>query len=232
MSNAQQKNYYQILGLPQSATDRQIGAAYRALAIKHHPDSSHEDTESDAEFKQIAEAYDVLSDPDKRRRYDLVTRKPKSGRTSRVPRGSQVSQEESLYRNDPIGIPDFWHGIIGDLTGVGTDPVYRTKSPTGRSPPGLIEGELPVTPEEAKNGSTVLLTVTTREQCSCCSGCADEQGEVCRMCDGGRFVAQRQSISVTLPDGIADGSYLHLRGVSGNSKMYDVQLRVRIQPSW
>jgi DnaJ-class molecular chaperone len=231
MSNAQQNNYYQILGLTQSATDRQIGAAYRALAIKHHPDTSHEDTESNAEFKRITEAYDVLSDPDQRRRYDLVTRKRK-GRMYRVPRGSQVAQKESLFRNLPIGVSDFWHGIIGEVMEIGAYPVYRTQSPTGRSPPTLIEGELPVTPEEAKNGSTVQVTLTTREQCSHCSRRAEEQDGVCCMCDGSGFVAQRQSISVTLPDGIADGSYLPLTGMSDYSNSIDIQLRVRIQPSW
>jgi DnaJ-class molecular chaperone len=229
MSNAQHKNYYQILGLTQSATDRQIGAAYRALAIKHHPDTSHEDIESNAEFKRITEAYDVLSDPDKRRRYDLVTRKWKSGRPR--PRGSPVSQKESLSRN-PIFVSDFWHGIVGAVMEVGAYQVYRTQSRTGRSPPSIIEGELPVTPEEAKNGSTVQLTLTTREQCSSCSGRAEEQGGERCMCDGSGFVAQRQSILVTLPDGIADGSYLLLRGMSDYSKGIDIQLRVRIQPSW
>jgi DnaJ-class molecular chaperone len=149
-----------------------------------------------------------------------------------VPRGFQVSQEESLYHIDPIGISDFWHGIIGNLTGVGADPVYQSKSPTGRSPPAVIEAELPVTPEEAKNGSTVRLTLTIRQQCPRCSGWAEDQGGVCCVCDGSGFVAQRRSISVTLPSEIADGSCLHLRGVSSYSKMYDVRMRVRIQPSW
>ena len=64
------RDYYEVLGVSKSATDEEIKKAYRKLAIKYHPDKNPGDKEAEEKFKEAAEAYDVLSKPDKRARYD------------------------------------------------------------------------------------------------------------------------------------------------------------------
>jgi curved DNA-binding protein len=66
------KDYYKILGVSKTASDKEIKAAYRRLAKKHHPDINPGNKEAEARFKEIGEAYDVLSDKEKRKRYDTL----------------------------------------------------------------------------------------------------------------------------------------------------------------
>src|SRR5712691_2240504 len=70
MAAGSQRDYYSVLGVPRTATDKDIKTAYRKLARKHHPDVNPGDKSSESLFKQIGEAYSVLSDPEKRRKYD------------------------------------------------------------------------------------------------------------------------------------------------------------------
>src|SRR5207244_11957047 len=64
------RDYYEVLGVGQAASDQEIKTAYRRLAVKHHPDKNPEDPHAEEKFKEAAEAYAVLSDPEQRRRYD------------------------------------------------------------------------------------------------------------------------------------------------------------------
>src|SRR6266700_4416080 len=66
------KDYYKILGVAKGATEKEIKAAYRKLARKHHPDMNQGNPKAEARFKEIGEAYEVLSDPEKRKRYDQL----------------------------------------------------------------------------------------------------------------------------------------------------------------
>ena len=67
---AEKRDYYEVLGVPKTATDAEIKAAYKKMAIKYHPDRNPGNKEAEEKFKEAAEAYDVLRDKDKRARYD------------------------------------------------------------------------------------------------------------------------------------------------------------------
>ena len=76
-------DYYEVLGVSRSAEDDEIKRAYRKLALKYHPDHNPDNAEAEQKFKEAAEAYDVLRDPEKRARYDRFGRAGRSGRRRR-----------------------------------------------------------------------------------------------------------------------------------------------------
>src|SRR5215467_14887834 len=109
------KDYYKILGVPKDADDKAIKTAYRRLARKHHPDVS-KGKESAAKFQEVAEAYEVLSDPEKRRRYDTLG--PDWQRYAQGPAPGQPGA--GGYRveysgGDSADFSDFFRTIFGDL---------------------------------------------------------------------------------------------------------------------
>src|SRR6185503_4298498 len=105
------KDYYKILGVPRGATPKEIKAAYRKLARKHHPDVNKGDARSEARFKEINEANEVLSDPEKRKRYDTLGPdwasqfRPPPGRSPGAGRGGAVEVE---FGDDVGGFSDFF----------------------------------------------------------------------------------------------------------------------------
>jgi curved DNA-binding protein len=111
------KDYYSILGVPRTADDKQIKAAYRKLARKHHPDVNKGDKDAEAKFKEVGEAYTVLSDPEKRRRYDAIGPDWASafggrrrGGAAGVPGGGRVRVD---FGSDAGGFSDFFRTIFG-----------------------------------------------------------------------------------------------------------------------
>ena len=110
------KDYYKILGLPKNADDKAIKTAYRRLARKHHPDVA-KGKDSAARFQEIAEAYEVLGDAEKRKRYDTLgpdwQRYAEGGAG---PRGPFEGAEVHFGRGDE-GFSDFFRTIFGDLGG-------------------------------------------------------------------------------------------------------------------
>ena len=94
------KDYYKILGVPKTATDKEIKAAYRKLARKHHPDVNKNDPKAEARFKEINEANEVLSDPSKRQRYDALGSDWSSYRPG--PGGPSPGPGGGTYTVDPV----------------------------------------------------------------------------------------------------------------------------------
>src|SRR4028119_2344390 len=96
------RDYYEVLGVARTASEAEIKSAYRRLAVKYHPDKNPGDAEAEEKFKEAAEAYGVLSDEEKRGRYDRYGHQGMSG----------------MGGFDPNQFADFG-GILGDLVGVG-----------------------------------------------------------------------------------------------------------------
>lgn len=218
------KDYYQTLGLSKKASQDEIKKAYRKLARKFHPDVNPDDPQAEEKFKEINEAYQVLSDEDKRKKYDQFGSQWKQyqrtgGRPEDFdwsqwaargqPGGTQyrsVSQEEfeQMFGGGLGGFSDFFETLFGGMGGVrgtrrtATRPGVQT-APRGRD----IEHPVQISLEEAFHGATRLLSF-----------------------EGGR------RIEASIPPGVKSGSKVRLsgQGAAGLRGAGDLYLKVEVMP--
>lgn len=176
MTTMQQKrDYYEVLGVDRAASRDQIKQAYRRLALQYHPDRNAA-PDAAARFREIAEAYAVLSDDAKRREYDATGHAGVSQRWS----------ADDLMRDFQFG--DFFGGRFGDLFGIFGDILGRRVRPTGGAGRGVdLRYDLELTLEEAAKGGDRVLQMTRSEKCPVCGGSGAKAGTVpkaCRDCEG------------------------------------------------
>jgi curved DNA-binding protein len=212
------KDYYKILGVPKGATAKEIKAAYRKLARKHHPDVNKGDPKSEARFKEINEANEVLSDPDKRRRYDALG--PDWASQFRPgPAGDRGGGVQVDFGDDAGGFSDFFRSVFGGGFGAGREGFGGTYRTTGggfeeifgraaREPMGHdLETNADLTLEEVLKGTTRSVRV----------------GEG----PGAR------TVEVKIPAGVREGSRVRAAGEGGGAPdgpKGDLYLRIRILP--
>ncbi len=188
---ATKQDYYEVLGVERSATPEELKKAYRKLAMKYHPDRNQGDAKAEDMFKLVSEAYEVLSDPQKRRQYD------------------QFGHEGLKSTFGPGGFDfgrDFTHNadlqdILGNLFGGGGglfDGIFggggtrRGRSRAGGPQPGAdLRFDIEVDFEEAAYGSAREVKLPISVECDTCHGSGDTPGsgkEACRHCGGSGFV--------------------------------------------
>jgi len=255
------RDYYEILGIAKHATIDEIKRAYRAMAMKHHPDRVGEDHKKEAEekFKEISEAYAVLSDPQKRAVYDQHGHAGFDQRysTEDIFRGADFS---SIFEDLGFGgsiFEELFGGFGGGLGGGGR---------RGRRGADM-EYELPLAFEEAARGVTKEVKIPRRELCSDCRGeggeramCATCQGagqirqsagfmviartcsrcggagsvvkKPCPRCRGEGRVAVERTIQVKVPAGVESGMRLRLsgEGEAGTRGRGDLYVHLTVAP--
>lgn len=176
------RDYYEVLGLNNTATDQEIKSAYRRLAMRYHPDKNPNDSSAEEKFKEAAEAYSVLADPEQRRRYDRFGH---AGVSSGAGPG--------------WGAPGFGgiEDILGDLFGFG-DVFGGGRSGSRRSAAQRgadLRYDLEITLEEAAQGMTPQLRIPRLETCEPCNGAGTAPGtqpESCATCGGTGQVRYQQ----------------------------------------
>jgi len=183
MATTQQKrDYYEILGVERSATPEEIKQAYRKLAMQWHPDRNPSQ-EASERFREIAEAYAVLSDETKREAYDTTGHAGVSERWSM----------EDLFRDFEFG--DFFGGRFGDLWNVFGDlfPGHTRRAAT--IPRGAdIRYDLSLTLDEAARGGERVIHVTRTDRCQACRGSGAKAGTQPVTCPECRGTGERQQI--------------------------------------
>jgi len=182
----QKRDYYEVLGVQKSATDPEIKKAYRKLAKENHPDLNPGDKAAEARFKEINEAYEVLSDRDKRARYDQF------GFAGVDP---NYAAQNGGYGGGFDGGFDF--GDLGDIFGsfFGGGFGGGTRSRTGPQRGESLRMGLTITFEEAAFGCEKEVTLERVEQCETCRGTGAAPGtspETCSSCGGTGTVQQRR----------------------------------------
>jgi len=226
------RDYYEVLGVPKNAGDQQIKSAYRKLALQYHPDRNPGSAAAEEKFKEAAEAYAILSDGDKRARYDRFGH---AGVSSQAGAGFDPSTF--------AGFEDIFGGIFGDFFGGG-----RRGGPERGSD---LRYDLEITFEESARGVETSVQIPRLETCETCQGsgaapgtspttCPQCQGRgqqrfqqgfftvarTCSRCSGtGRIVtkpcvtckgegrtSKERTLTVKVPAGIADGQRLRISG--------------------
>jgi len=149
------RDYYKILGVPKSATTDDIKKAFRKLAVKHHPDKNPGDKSAEDKFKEISEANDVLSDPEKRKKYDEVGADWKNYEQMHRQNGNRQRQQRTTYQTGSEGgFSDFFESIFGGGYGESFGG-GRTVKQKGQD----LEGKITISLEEAYSGTSRRISV-------------------------------------------------------------------------
>jgi DnaJ-class molecular chaperone len=225
------RDYYEVLGVPRGATDEDIRKEYRQLARKYHPDVNPGDKSAEEKFKEINEAYQVLSDPEKRRKYDehgenWQAGSPPPGWEDGGGRGGFRDYNDIFGRGGGQngGFSDFFGSVFGRRGGRSD---FRSKGEN-------IEAEIGLTLEEAHRGVTRTITFQSNETCSNCGGSGTKDGKPCPTCRGSGVVRRAKSLEVTIPAGVRNGSVIRLAGQgepgTNGGAAGDLLLHVRLEP--
>ena len=203
---ADRPDYYKTLGVGKNASEEEIKKAYRKLARQYHPDRNPGDKKAEERFKQISQAHDVLSDPDKRKAYDRGGMLGGFG----VPGGFGTGGFENIGGNFSDILSNLFGGGGGGRgqAGAGGPRAGRT----GRVPQRGrdLETEVSLTFDQAVNGAQVPLAVPTSQACPTCNGTGAKPGttpRVCPVCEGRGLESQSQGIfSMSQPCSNCHGS--------------------------
>jgi DnaJ-class molecular chaperone len=220
------KDFYQVLGVERSADEKAIKTAYRRLARKHHPDLNPGSEEAEARFKEVSEAYAVLSDPEKRKQYD---RFGPAWKDVQPGGGSGGGQDFDFGAGGGIGdiFSAFFGGGAGDFSG------FRVEAQ-----PRDVEHAVELTLEEIDQGVRRQLTYQVEQPCSRCQGTGrvtllgGGQG-ICPECLGQCESKERRTTEVKIPAGIHEGKKLRVPGggaAGSRGKKGDLYVLIKIKP--
>ncbi|MEO8458697.1 MAG: DnaJ C-terminal domain-containing protein [Chloroflexota bacterium] len=219
------KDYYSVLGVRKSATPKEIKSAFRKLARKHHPDVNPGDKAAEERFKEINSAHDVLSDTEKRAKYDKYGDNwehaeafEKARAAQGAGRGPTSGHSESysfdineLLRRQGAGRGSGASGFdFGDVLG----GIFSGGGGGGRraSRGQNVEYTTEITLEEAYNGTTRQLNLQSEEACPTCHGSGEIAGAVCHTCGGEGRVLRPKKLEVRIPAGAQTGTRVRIAG--------------------
>jgi len=218
MAKVKFRDYYEVLAVPRGASQDEIRKAFRKLARKHHPDVAENKATAEEKFKEINEAYEVLGDPEKRKKYDqLGANWQHGGDFSGYPGGGggggpsfwpDGGGGQDGYHFEGTGFSDFFENVFGSRTGRRGAPAGRSAGPRRGQD---IESEILVTLDEVMNGSERSLVI-------------QPQG-------GGK--GERRSVTIRIPRGVTEGQLIRAAGLgqpgSGGGTAGDLFLKVRLE---
>lgn len=245
---AKARDYYEVLGVGRTASEDKIKTAYRRLARKFHPDLNPGDKEAEEKFKQLQEAYSVLSDAESRKLYDQygenwryvkeAGQAPPPHATG-GPRTQAAPEGGAGFGGFDFGGYDFgtdsgdiFEELFGRGGGARGGRARRAKA-TGRGRD--VEATLELSLEEAHRGGRHTLQMQAVEPCPNCQGTGVlSETEVCPACGGAGQALRPKTMEVNIPAGVRDGSTLRLAGRggagTGGAPAGDLYLHIRLRP--
>ena len=238
---ASKRDYYEILGVERSASPEAIKKAYRKVALKYHPDKNPEDKAAEEKFKEAAEAYEVLSDAEKRRQYDRFGHAGVHGAEGRGPEMNMediFAQFSDVFGGGGGGFESFFRQG-GPRTRRGTDLRIKLKLSLQEVAEGVdkkikikryttcgscggngAKDGTAIATCSACNGTgqtrrvanTMLGQVMTAVPCSVCQGAGKSISAICTTCKGEGRRLEEEVINLQIPAGVSDGMQLSMRG--------------------
>jgi len=211
------KDYYKILGVARGASADEIKKAFRKLARKYHPDVNPGDKKAEEKFKEINEAYEVLSDPDKRKKYDTLGpnwQEQFGPSFSGTRRSSAYGGRGTPFDFDPNspGFSDFFEALFGRSGQAGARGGSRSGPDMRRRTGDNIEQPVEVTLQEAYLGGSRTFNIQSTEVCSTCKGTGELGGKLCPICSGQGVIPRNKRIQVKIPAGVDNGSKIRVAG--------------------
>jgi len=235
-----QKEYYQILGLEKGASETEIKKAFRALALKYHPDKNPGDKDAETKFKEVNEAYEVLSDPEKRRVYDSGGLP--GGINLEDIFGAQTGQHHrnifDLFANGMFGnqfgfqkqkrtpdaiftikvsLEDLYHGVRKKLS-IERSVVCKECSGVGATDRSAIKkcSQCNGSGKTFFKANNSLGNIAIERDCQVCSGKGNvvDRNLLCKRCQGNRTTKERQSVEFQIPPGTGSQEKIRLPGLS------------------
>jgi molecular chaperone DnaJ len=230
------RDYYEVLGVTRSCTEAELKAAFRKLAMQHHPDRNPGDKDCEHRFKEINEAYDVLKDGDKRAAYDRFGH-------SAFEHGGMGGAAHGFGADFGSTFADIFEGIFGMGSARGRG--------SGRERGSDLRYNMEISLDEAFTGKTAQIRIPTSVTCEACSGSGAKAGtkpkscatcggagkirhaqgfftlertcptchgrgqvidDPCKVCGGGGRVTRERTLSVNIPTGVEDGTRIRLAG--------------------
>lgn len=229
------RDYYDVLGVAREASADEIRKAYRKLARRYHPDVNPNDPSAEEKFKEVGEAYEVLSDADKREKYDRLGENWRAGAEFTPPADWQPSQGGHVDLDDLFGgrasaggggFSDFFESLFGGRRASRAGSTYSMRGSD-------VEAEITLPVEDAHKGTRRSLTLQTTETCPTCQGTGIAEERPCPTCRGTGFVHRPKTIEVNIPKGAREGSVIKLGGQGepgfGNAPAGDLFLKIRLE---
>lgn len=258
MQSYKNKDYYLVLGIKPSATQKEVKAAYRTLARKYHPDVNKGNKLSEQKFKEVGEAYFVLSDEKKRKQYDLLKgynetpkntenvsqqakkrasdayteRNEEKSTTDKTSKSSKSPQPEKSF-NDVFN--EFLDSIFNKNNFEQPPPIQpkpkQTSAPKKRGDD--ITADISITIAEAHNGTTRKVNILHTDTCGQCKGKKHTGSSPCIICNGNGEVSSHKKINVKIPSNVKEGSKIRIpyegnKGLNGGQNG-DLYLLIHIQ---
>lgn len=228
------QDYYEVLGIAREASPDEVKKAYRRLALKWHPDRhpEAERAEAEAEFKRISEAYEVVSDPEKRERYDRFGKDWEHGQEFTPPSGERTMSREEFERTfGGSGFSDFFTGMFGgQFRGdfAGGPRRHERYSYRGAD----VHADLHLSVADAIRGGKSTFRFQGAHSCPTCGGVGSLAEHVCPTCTGVGQVRKAKTVELRIPPDVRDGMVLRLRGLGesadGPGESGDLQLSIRL----
>jgi molecular chaperone DnaJ len=246
------RDYYSVLGVKRDASEAEIKAAYRKLARKYHPDVNPGNKEAEAKFKEINEAYQVLGDPEKRKKYDRLG--------ADFERGASEDELRRRYawgqgaRQTTGAFSDFFESFFGfephsnrfGFSPFGTFETFGARAHRAERAPDA-QAEVEITLKEAIEGTQRRLEMNVQDECPTCGGSGmimEEErhgrnrvihdARPCVACAATGMILRQRTLEVTIPAGTTDGMRMRLKGQGGHGPRPelngDLYLTVRIKP--
>lgn len=235
---------YAVLGVPRTASEKEVRSAFRRLARQWHPDVNPGNPEAEAKFKEINQAFEVLGDPDKRKKYDRYgdqwmhadqieeMRRRQGGSAGFDPRGfaqggfgapggfsgysTDGGQTFHFSSDEDVDLGDLFGTASGGRRGAGGMFGDLFRRAAGHSKGQDVEADVHITLEEAYQGAKRTIEVRAGEEaCRVCGGTGQIAGATCHVCRGTGVATPLKRVEASIPAGVKDGQRIRLGGQGG-----------------